>query len=303
MVSPLSSNQQNNQENKKTVSVLGDFFPQPDIRPELLVKLQGKLQTTLDIQQLLEIFFDEIQSSILLDGLGYVNPEDSLNTVIGNKGRHSVRYHLQTQKDTMGELILFRNTRFREYELANLEGMLTTLVFPMRNALHYHRALAAAYKDPLTGAGNRAAMERTLLREIELSKRTTSPLTVLMLDLDHFKSINDQYGHTIGDKILKDVVSCIHETTRQTDLCFRYGGEEFLILLSNTTTHSGLIIAERIRKRIAALTLITEAGSVQLTASIGCATLKADEDLETLVKRADKLLYKAKHAGRDQIAN
>lgn len=303
MVSPLSLNQQSDQENKKTVSVLGDFFPQPDIRPELLVRLQGKLQTTLDIQQLLEIFFDEVQSSILLDGLGYSNQDDALNSVVGDKERHSVRYHLQTQSDTMGELVLYRKTRFREYELANLEGMLTTLVFPMRNALNYHRALAAAYKDPLTGAGNRAAMERTLLREIELSKRTTSPLTVLMLDLDHFKKINDQYGHTVGDKVLKDVVACIHDATRQTDLCFRYGGEEFLILLSNTTAHSALIIAERIRKKVAALKLITESGTVQLTTSIGCATLKADENLEQLVSRADKLLYEAKRTGRDQIVS
>lgn len=301
MVSPLSLNQPGSQESDNKVSVLGEFFPQPDIRPELLVRLQGKLQTTLDTQQLLEIFFDEIQSSILLDGLGYSHQTSELNTLVGDKGRHSVRYHLQTQSDSMGELVLYRKTRFREYELANLEGMLTTLVFPMRNALNYHQALAAAYKDPLTGAGNRAAMERTLLREIELSKRTTNPLTVLMLDLDHFKKINDQYGHTVGDKVLKDAVTHIQKATRQTDLCFRYGGEEFLILLSNTHTDAGRIIAERIRKEIESLKLITDAGTVQITASIGCATLKADDNLEQLISRADNLLYKAKNAGRNQI--
>src|SRR5690554_2738530 len=290
MVSQLSLNQQCSQDNEKTVSVMGEFFPQPDIRPELLVRLQGKLQTTLDTKQLLEIFFDEAQSSILLDGLGYVNENAELNTLVGEKSRHSVRYQLQTQNDSMGELVLYRKTRFREYELANLEGMLTTLVFPMRNALSYHQALAAAYKDPLTGAGNRAAMERTLLREIELSKRTTNPLTILMLDLDHFKAINDQYGHTIGDKVLKDVVTQIHQATRQTDLCFRYGGEEFLILLSNTHADSARIIAERIRKKIEILKLITSAGTVQVTASIGCATLKADDNIEQLIGRADQLL-------------
>src|SRR5690554_4751209 len=97
MVSPLSLNQQRSQENDKTVSVLGGFFPQPDIRPELLVRLQGKLQTTLDTEQLLEIFFDEIQSSVLLDGLGYVHQSSELNTLVGEKSRHCVRYHLQTQ--------------------------------------------------------------------------------------------------------------------------------------------------------------------------------------------------------------
>lgn len=301
MVSPLSLNQHRSQDKEKTVPVLGEFFPQPDIRPELLVRLQGKLQTTLETKQLLEIFFDEAQSSILLDGLGYVNENAELNTLVGDKSRHSVRYHLQTQNDSMGELILYRATRFREYELANLEGMLTTLVFPMRNALQYHLALAAAYKDPLTGAGNRAAMERTLSREIELSKRTTSPLAILMLDLDHFKNINDQYGHTVGDKVLKEVVGQIREATRQTDLCFRYGGEEFLILLSNTHLDSALIIAERIRKKIESFKLITDAGTIQTTASVGCTVLKPNDGLEQLVSRADQLLYSAKHAGRNQV--
>lgn len=301
MVSPLSLNQQQTQDNDKTVSVMGDLFPQPDIRPELLVRLQGKLQTTLEIQQLLEIFLDEAQSSILLNGLGYNHSEAQVQALVGDKSRHSVRYNLQTQNDSMGELVLYRETRFREYELANIEGMLTTLVFPMRNALQYQQALAGAYKDPLTGAGNRAAMERTLLREIELSKRTTSPLSILMLDLDHFKKINDQYGHSIGDKVLKDIVSQIRQATRQTDLCFRYGGEEFLIVLSNTLLDSALIIAERIRKKIESFKLITDAGAIQTTASTGCTVLAPEDDLEQLVNRADQLLYNAKHSGRNQV--
>src|SRR5690554_8158924 len=98
MVSQLSLNQQRSQDNEKTVSVMGEFFPQPDIRPELLVRLQGKLQTTLDTKQLLEIFFDEAQSSILLDGLGYVNENAELNTLVGDKsqiGRASCRERWQ----------------------------------------------------------------------------------------------------------------------------------------------------------------------------------------------------------------
>lgn len=301
MVSPLHSNGHAELQRENVVSAFGDLASRPDLRPELLLKLTGKLQTTLDMNQLLDIFFTEIQQAVLVDGMVYQHAELKLRHSTGRQPPHSASYQLQTQKDYMGELIFHRSTRFREHELANIEGLLSTLVFPLRNALRYHEALLAAYRDPLTGAGNRVALDQTLNREIELTKRHQQDLSILMMDLDHFKLINDLYGHATGDEVLKDVVACIGRCIRQTDMCFRYGGEEFLIMLSNADGAGALRIAERIRMSISDLRFDTGKGALQVTGSIGCASLTFEDDKESLLHRADKALYRAKHAGRNRV--
>ncbi|PHS64426.1 MAG: GGDEF domain-containing protein [Thalassobium sp.] len=301
MVSPLHSNGRAELQDDKIVSSIGDLAPKPDIRPEVLLRLSGKLQTTLELSQLLEIFFEEIQQAVLVDGISFSHNAHNLLLSYGRNSVHSASYRLQTQQDYMGDLAFHRSTRFREHELANLEGLLTTLVYPMRNALRYHEALAAAFRDPLTGAGNRVALDKTLQREIELTKRHGQQLSILMLDLDHFKLVNDEFGHSMGDKVLKEAVTCITGCIRQTDMCFRYGGEEFLVMLSNAEHAGALRIAERIRMSISSLAFSNEKGRLQVTTSIGCATLTMEDSMDSLVQRADKALYQAKHNGRNRV--
>ncbi|MCT7358553.1 GGDEF domain-containing protein [Thalassolituus pacificus] len=301
MVSPLHSNGRAELQDDKIVSSIGDLAPKPDIRPEVLLRLSGKLQTTLELSQLLEIFFEEIQQAVLVDGISFSHNAHNLLLSYGRNSVHSASYRLQTQQDYMGDLAFHRSTRFREHELANLEGLLTTLVYPMRNALRYHEALAAAFRDPLTGAGNRVALDKTLQREIELTKRHGQQLSILMLDLDHFKLVNDDFGHSMGDKVLKEAVTCITGCIRQTDMCFRYGGEEFLVMLSNAEHAGALRIAERIRMSISSLAFSNEKGRLQVTTSIGCATLTMEDSMDSLVQRADKALYQAKHNGRNRV--
>lgn len=300
MVSPLHSNGRAELDDK-VVTSFGDLAARPDLRPELLLRLSGKLQTTLDLSQLLEIFFNGIQQAVLVDGLSYSHSGLNLLATQGRTSVHSASYRLQSQDDYIGDISFHRSTRFREHELANLEGLMTTLVYPVRNALRYHEALAAAFRDPLTGAGNRVALDNTLTREIELSKRHNQQLSILMLDLDHFKMVNDEFGHSMGDRVLKEAALCLSSCIRQTDMCFRYGGEEFLIMLSNAEHAGALRIAERIRQSISAMTFQHEKGPLQITTSIGVATMTLDDNRETLLHRADMALYQAKHNGRNQV--
>lgn len=295
MVSPLQFN------DNKVVTALADFTPQCDVRPELLFKLQGRLQTTLELEKLLEIFFAETQSSVAIDGAQYNRPGAKPAIQVGKRSKHEIHYTLQTQENDLGELVFYRSTRFREQELANLEGLLSVLVYPLRNALHYLEAIEASYKDALTGAHNRAALQQILTREIELSKRHKRSLAILMLDIDHFKSINDQYGHCMGDKVLKEIVDSIALSTRQTDICFRYGGEEFLVMLNNTHVKDAWSISERIRQNIAQKRFVFEQQSFYVTASIGFTHLQPSDDLESFIDRADKALYLAKDNGRNQV--
>jgi diguanylate cyclase (GGDEF)-like protein len=285
----------------KQITPFADLMPKPDIKPELLLKLSSRLQTTLELQQVLDIFFNEMKHAVLVDGMCYSNSNQNLLNSYGKEGMHSCTYRLTTHKDYMGELTFSRSTRFREHELANIEGLISTLVYPLRNAVRYSEALAAAFRDPLTGAGNRVALDKTLEREVELAKRHNQPLSVLMLDIDHFKNVNDTYGHAMGDEVLKQVVKSITACIRQTDMCFRYGGEEFLIMLASADTEGAHRIAERIRCSIEEAIFTHQKGSLSITSSIGSATLYAQDTMQSICERADTALYKAKNSGRNRV--
>ena len=155
--------------------------------------------------------------------------------------------------------------------------------------------------DPLTGANNRAALDKTLQREVELAHRHQLPLSVVLIDLDKFKDINDGYGHSAGDYILKTLVTCIDETVRGSDMLFRYGGEEFVLILSGTDSEGAKRIAERLRCAIEAYPFVYDRQELAVTASFGVATLKNRDDAKRLFNKADAALYQAKDAGRNQV--
>jgi diguanylate cyclase (GGDEF)-like protein len=301
MVTGLQSSSRATLADDKHITPFSDLMPKPDIKPELLLKLSSRLQTTLEIEQLLDIFFNEIKHAVLVDGMSYSYSNQNILNSYGKKGVHTCTYRLTTQKDCIGVLTFNRSTRFREHELANIEGLISTLVYPLRNAVRYTEALAAAFRDPLTGAGNRNALDKTLDREVELAKRHSQPLSVLMLDIDEFKIVNDSYGHAMGDEVLKQVVKSITSCIRQTDMCFRYGGEEFLIMLTSADSAGAYRTAERIRRSIEEAVFTHKKGNLSITSSIGSATLFASDTMLTICERADNALYKAKNSGRNQV--
>lgn len=286
---------------KKPAANFADIAIKPDIRPEVLLRLSGKLQTTLDISQLLEIFFKEVRAVVAIDGLSYEFGKQKVILMQGRLAPHKARYSLQTSDSFMGDLTFHCRQKIREFELANLEGLMSSLVYPLRNALQYKAALDAAYRDPLTGVGNRTALEKILKRDINLAKRHQHGLSVLMMDLDHFKQVNDNYGHSMGDEVLRKSVEAIEHCIRQTDMCFRYGGEEFLILLNNADQAGALDIAKRIRERVENMRFKHKKGIINITTSIGCATLQDEDNPQSLMERADEMLYIAKHHGRNQV--
>ena len=293
------SNINNLQDDKLTP--YSQLAAKPQIKSDVLIRLSTFLQTSLEYQTLLGIFQREIASTVLIDGLVFENSELNINFTLGQMGVHSSNYQLKAQGSYLGDITFFRTTRFREHELANLEALMGTLVYPLRNAMRYRHALDQAFKDPLTGAGNRIALNDNLTREMELSKRLNYDLSVLMIDIDHFKRINDGYGHLVGDEVLKAVVTQIKHCIRQTDICFRYGGEEFVVLLNNANIANARLIAERIRMTVSELCIATDKGLLQVTLSTGLAMQKEDDSSMDLLKRADNALYQAKQSGRNKV--
>jgi diguanylate cyclase (GGDEF)-like protein len=158
----------------------------------------------------------------------------------------------------------------------------------MRNA-------ALALTDALTGLGNRRAGEEALVREMSRAQRAGTSLTLLLIDVDHFKRINDEHGHHTGDHVLRAVASTIAAAARASDLAFRWGGEEFLVLLANAHLRGALECAERIRSHVAAL----DVDGLHVTVSIGAAELERGEPIDVAMRRADEKLFVAKSAGRN----
>ncbi len=266
-----------------------------------VLKLSGILQTTLEVDKLIDIFAHEIIKLMNYQCLRYNHQERAINHIIGKAAEHSCTYRLVVAGESLGELVISRHNKFNKAEITLIESLLCGLVYPLRNALLYQKAIEAAHKDPLTGVNNRASMDEIIDREVNLSTRHDSELSLLAMDIDHFKKVNDTYGHAIGDCVIKAVAEAAQTAIRTSDMVFRYGGEEFLILLSNTGHEGATLLAERLRQKIEETCIICDSSHVSATVSIGvtCMNRKNDSRSE-MFSRADAALYQAKSAGRNR---
>jgi len=264
------------------------------------LRMSARLQVTLDIERMLEIF--NVEANQLLNGVNLEYRHAGLKIEIGAdaKGRNRCRYDLKILDTALGEVTIVRNSRFNGRELEAFEMLLGGLLFPLRNALQYRAALNAAHCDPLTGLGNRAGLENALCIETSRSRRSGKPMSMLMIDIDHFKSINDRYGHMTGDRVLAAVAGKLNQGNRDTDSIFRYGGEEFAMLLPEASLAEAGLVAERLRKAVAALVVEYEGYSIDARVSIGAASLRSG-DADKLLRNADLALYRAKRLGRDRV--
>ena len=268
---------------------------------QLRQQLSLQLQTSLEVDRILGLFYREVQRLVPLDALGYQLAACELRFEFGERGNHTAGYRLSHEGEYLGELIFRRSQRFSEEELGHLESLLASLLFPLRNALLYRAAVQSALRDPLTNTGNRLALNQSLQREIDLARRSLQPLSMLMLDIDHFKQINDKHGHAYGDEVLKAVAATLRDQLRNVDLVFRYGGEEFLVLLSGTCREAAGVIGERLRHAVQNLQCLNQNQSILVSISLGCATLLPGESSDSLLRRADSALYAAKRSGRNRL--
>ena len=160
----------------------------------------------------------------------------------------------------------------------------------------------AALKDPLTGMGNRRYLIERLREEMDRSRRKGKPLTVALLDIDHFKSVNDDFGHDVGDRLLCRIGEAITESLRDYDVCGRWGGEEFLLFFPETDLDAAREVCERVRVAIRAIGPVEGmSGARGITASVGLSRLGESEGFSETISRADSLLMEAKESGRDRL--
>lgn len=202
----------------------------------------------------------------------------------------------------LGVMMLASMSPFRTNELSLLESMINQIAIVLENALAHEKVAQLSITDTLTGAYNRRYLSQRLEEEFRISHRHHSPLSTLIVDIDHFKKINDEFGHQIGDEALISVAHTLKENLRDSDMLARFGGEEFVVVLPHTSQKDAMIVAEKLRLAISSLT-IASMGDHKITISIGVATmpdLNVDSSDE-LLGEADRALYLAKEQGRDRV--
>ncbi|AJQ96456.1 GGDEF domain-containing protein [Gynuella sunshinyii] len=270
-----------------------------DALRDLRLRMSLLLQTTLDTERLVRIVYEEICKAVEVHGINYRYPGMQISIMVGRQNQHKVTYRLTANEDTYGEIVFCRSRRFKEEELMVLESLLDLFIYPLKNSLQYRRALACALTDSLTGVGNRQALMKTLQRELDLADRHSLELSILMIDIDNFKAINDDHGHLTGDTVLKKAAQNIVNVIRSSDMCFRFGGEEFVVILSNTGVEQAQVIGKRINESISEG---IEAGIHKnpITVSIGAALLQTGMDIEKLLQSADDAMYIAKATGKNK---
>lgn len=213
-----------------------------------------------------------------------------------------VEENLRTVRDAVSKFLSVQDQQRQDYETRIAE--LTTQISGFeRESARLRESLAAeharAHRDPLTDSPNRLAYEERGELEIMRARRARTPLCLAVLDLDRFKSVNDRYGHRVGDRMLRSIAGIAQQRVRGTDLFARYGGEEFVGLFPETALDAAQSLCEDLRARIETAAFQFRGEIVPMTVSIGLASLRPDDTLDTLFERADAALYRAKAVGRN----
>jgi diguanylate cyclase (GGDEF)-like protein len=269
---------------------------------------------------------DDANGSRLLDALTRVmnrpltlsaDAKESAMTVVSRTGSGPLRVAIRDggeqplnpdEREALHELAdLFAGFHQARSESEILEQRVRLLERENAELSSKNRALAEiSARDPLTGLYTRLYILDKIEAEMNRSLRHGKPLSVLMLDLDHFKQINETFGHPIGDQVLQSVGNVLRDSCRIYDMASRFGGEEFCLMLPETRVHETLIVAERMRQRLEHLPIVCGHVTLHITASVGVAGLESvpEEGLfsaMSLVERADRALYTAKDRGRNRV--
>ena len=260
------------------------------------------ISVSLDLDQILSTLNRYLEELVDHSGWQYRHADWEIELEGGQRDRHQLEYDLTSSGEQIGIFSLTRGRRFSESDQVRIESLLGLATPALHNALRYRAVAQLLERDTLTGLGNRRALSRQGVQWLADAIRYDRPLSMLVLDLDGFKSVNDTFGHPEGDRLLVSIAKILRTNTRTSDLCVRMGGDEFAVVLPGADLDRAIGCAERIRLTIAACSIDTPSGdSIRGSVSIGVATYSSGMDLDDLYHRADDALYAAKRMGCNQV--
>ncbi|HVX76356.1 MAG TPA: GGDEF domain-containing protein [Bradyrhizobium sp.] len=273
-----------------------------------------------DLEQIYESYLSQIKTTDRIDKVGarVIGEIDDVMTLITEALGMSTSYDeslsgateklkaadSRDQLKTIIESLVESTRQMRDTNKVLEERLLLskTEISDLQQSLDAIRA--ESLTDPLTGLGNRKYFDRSIERAVEHALASSEPLSLLMFDIDHFKSFNDSYGHLTGDQVLRLVALSLKQTIKGQDITARYGGEEFAVVLPNTGLRQALTVADHIRRAVMAKELKKKStGEIlgRVTISVGVSILKPGDDTDSLIERADACLYAAKRNGRNRV--
>ncbi|MEL7045323.1 MAG: GGDEF domain-containing protein [Pseudomonadota bacterium] len=281
-------------------------LPTPAVGPEQQLQLLQRLMGCTDQQTLIARFYRWASDLTLTEGVRYRASQSKASLLIGQRRHHSAQYDLSLDKSPVGDISLYRRKRYSEEELVSIEEALGSLARALRAANEIESLRSLVTQDPLTGLGNRSSLKDWIDRELARARRHGDPLAVMMIDVDHFKTINDKLGHLGGDQVLRTIAEVLRASTRRSDLVFRYGGDEFTVLLPHTDRSGAQEAARQIRANLAKVDTSSFGdkdvpGALRPDVSIGIACYQDGDDDDALMQRADTHLYHAKAQGRARV--
>jgi diguanylate cyclase len=280
---------------------------------------QGTL-TEADLEQIYETYLSPTRTTDRIDKVGarvIHEIDDVMNVITDALGLTSnfndsladasQRLSQAANRDHIKSIIemLVRSTHEMQQTNKALETRLTSSKQEIRDLQQNLEAIRAeTMTDPLTGLGNRKYFDRTIIDSVRIAKQSGEPLSLLMFDIDHFKSFNDNYGHLTGDQVLRLVALSLKQSIKGRDIIARYGGEDFAVVLPNTALRQALSAADNIRRAVMSKELKKKStGEIlgRITISVGVSMLKPDDSTDSLIERADACLYAAKRSGRNRV--
>ncbi|MEW6444928.1 MAG: GGDEF domain-containing protein [Pseudomonadota bacterium] len=276
-------------------------------RQQAILRLARQLPSALEIEPMLMMFASSVQGAIPFDGLRFDGEcpgafQGHQHVFWGEDARNHAEYRLSVNDEPMGRMTFMRDRPFSGEELEVCEDLLAYLLYPLRNAMLYQHTLKLATVDPLTGIGNRLAFDQALARELARLERHGGGLSLMLLDMDGFKQVNDAHGHPVGDALLKQFAGVLSATARATDMVFRFGGDEFAILMPETGEDGALRMMERLREVMSAAPLAHGNLFIPLRGSMGVAHWMPGEGVSRMIERADAALYEDKRQRRQVVA-
>jgi two-component system, cell cycle response regulator len=291
--------------------IVATAFEQPHLH-DLEIELDRYPEVVEAFNGQIPVLIPDLESSPLYSSLRERWARDGTQVTV----RSVMALPFPIDSDSMGVFLLRRTSEEPRFDAADVEFASTVVrsgvaAIQRANAIETARANndrleALAHTDPLTQLVNRRALTIRLVTEMDRVRRYNAPLSMLLIDLDHFKLINDTYGHLAGDDVLAAVATLVQRAVRSVDMVARYGGEEFVVVLPETGRQGAMAFAERIREKVAAFGFyIGEVERIHVTASIGVATYPSPrlDSAEDLFRAADVALYRAKGNGRNLVCS